>query len=69
MKKVIEGVTYDTETANEIATGDPGYELSQAWWTSTRRIKECSLRLSQGTMVLWKSLSRSPTNRPAAFWN
>ena len=33
MKKVIEGVTYDTETANEIATGDPGYELSQAWWS------------------------------------
>jgi|GEM_PF-711054 len=36
MKWIIEGVTYDTETATEIATGDHDHELSQAWWTLYR---------------------------------
>ncbi|RUU89391.1 hypothetical protein EOB59_19155 [Mesorhizobium sp. M7A.F.Ca.MR.176.00.0.0] len=32
MKKVIGGVTYDTETADEIATGSHNHEMSDAWW-------------------------------------
>jgi hypothetical protein len=33
VKRIVDGVTYDTETATKIATGDHGHELSQAWWT------------------------------------
>src|SRR5665213_819048 len=32
MKRIIEGVAYDTDTATEIAFGDHGHEMSQAWW-------------------------------------
>src|ERR1700733_4261087 len=36
MKRIIQGVSYDTETATEIASGDHGHEMSQAWWTLYR---------------------------------
>ncbi|MER9712736.1 hypothetical protein NKJ13_21070 [Mesorhizobium sp. M0174] len=32
MRKMIRGLTYDTETADEIATGSHGHEMSDAWW-------------------------------------
>lgn len=32
MKRIIQGVRYDTETATEIASGDHGDDSSQAWW-------------------------------------
>jgi hypothetical protein len=32
LKKVIGGVTYDTDTADEIAYGSHGHEMSDAWW-------------------------------------
>jgi len=31
MRRVINGQLYDTETAELIASGDPGHEMSQAW--------------------------------------
>src|SRR5580658_1401363 len=36
MKRIIEGVIYDTETAAEVASGDHGHEASLAWWTLYR---------------------------------
>ena len=36
MKRIIDGVSYDTETATEIATGSHCHELSDAWWTLYR---------------------------------
>jgi hypothetical protein len=33
MKRIIEGVAYDTDTATEIASGNHGHELSDAHWT------------------------------------
>lgn len=32
MKKIIDGITYDTDTAKRIASGDHGEEISQASW-------------------------------------
>jgi hypothetical protein len=32
MKQTIDGVTYDTDAAEEIAKGSHGHELSDAWW-------------------------------------
>ncbi len=32
MRKIIDGILYDTETATELARGDHNHELSQAWW-------------------------------------
>ena len=32
MRRVVGGVLYDTETAEEIATGSHEHELSDAWW-------------------------------------
>lgn len=32
MKKIIGGVAYDTDTANEIAMGSHQHEMSDAWW-------------------------------------
>jgi hypothetical protein len=36
MKKIIQGMTYDTDTATFIARGDHHSELSQAWWALYR---------------------------------
>jgi len=32
MKKIIGGMSYDTENAEVLASGDHGHEMSQAWW-------------------------------------
>ena len=36
MKKIINGRSYDTETATRVAYGDHGHEMSQAWWALYR---------------------------------
>jgi hypothetical protein len=36
MRRIIEGVAYDTETATLVARGDHGHEMSQAWWSLYR---------------------------------
>ena len=38
MKRIIEGVAYDADTATEIATGSHDHEMSQAWWTLYRTV-------------------------------
>jgi hypothetical protein len=32
MKKIIGGMSYDTETADLLASAEHGHEMSQAWW-------------------------------------
>jgi len=32
MKRIIDGISYDTDAATELARGDHGHEASQAWW-------------------------------------
>jgi hypothetical protein len=32
MKRIIGGMSYDTETAELLASGEHGHEMSQAWW-------------------------------------
>jgi hypothetical protein len=36
MKKIIGGMSYDTETAELLASADHGHEMSQAWWNLYR---------------------------------
>jgi hypothetical protein len=36
MKKIIGGMSYDTETADLLVSSDHGHELSQAWWNLYR---------------------------------
>jgi hypothetical protein len=36
MKRIINGQSYDTETAELIASGDHDHEASQAWWSLYR---------------------------------
>jgi len=36
VKKIINGRSYDTDTATRVAYGDHGHELSQAWWALYR---------------------------------
>jgi hypothetical protein len=42
MKKIIGGMSYDTETAELLASADHGHEMSQAWWN--RRITLADVR-------------------------
>lgn len=32
MRQIINGISYDTDAASELARGDHGHESSQAWW-------------------------------------
>jgi hypothetical protein len=36
LKKIIGGMAYDTDTAEQLTTSDHGHELSQAWWSLYR---------------------------------
>lgn len=36
MKRIINGRSYDTDTAERVAYGDHGHEMSQAWWALYR---------------------------------
>jgi hypothetical protein len=38
MRRIIEGVAYDTETSTLVARGDHDHELSQAWWSLYRTL-------------------------------
>jgi hypothetical protein len=36
LKKIIDGMAYDTETAERLTTADQGHDMSQAWWSLYR---------------------------------
>jgi hypothetical protein len=36
VKRIINGKSYDTDTATRVARGDHGHEMSQAWWALYR---------------------------------
>ena len=48
MKKIIGGMSYDTETADLLASAEHGHEMSQAWWHLYRTSQGAFFEVSAG---------------------
>jgi hypothetical protein len=51
IRRIINGVAYDTETSTLIVRGDHDHEMSQAWWAPIERDTVRSLKYMPVMMV------------------